>query len=42
MITTFNTCEVNELRGQTDGTIGSIFKQVAMSNILRQRIGGAK
>jgi hypothetical protein len=42
MITRSSTCEVNDLRGQTDGTIGSIFKQIAMSNILRQRIGGAK
>jgi hypothetical protein len=42
MISVFNTCEVNDLRGRTDGTIGSIFKQIAMSNILRQRVGGAK
>jgi len=42
MITRSGTCEVIDLRARTDGTIGSIFKQIAMSNILRQRIGGAK
>jgi hypothetical protein len=42
MIRTYNTCEVNDLRAQTDGTIGSLFKQVALSNLLRARKGGAK
>jgi len=42
MIRTYNTCEVNDLRAQTDGKIGSLFKQVAVSNILRARAGGAK
>ena len=42
MIRTYNTCEVNDLRAQTDGTIGSLFKQVALANILRTRKGGAK
>jgi hypothetical protein len=42
MIRTYNTCEVNDLRAQTDGTIGSLFKQVALTNILRARKGGAK
>lgn len=42
MINTYDTCEVNDLRAQVDGTIGSIFKQVAMANILRKRAGGAK
>jgi hypothetical protein len=42
MIRTYNTCEVNDLRTQADGTIGSLFKQVALSNILRARAGGAK
>lgn len=41
-INTYNTCEVNDLRTKTDGTIGSMFKQVAMANILRKRAGGAK
>ena len=40
--------DVQHLRGErprgrkTDGTIGSLFKQVAMANILRARKGGAK
>jgi hypothetical protein len=42
MIRTYNTCEVNDLRGLTDGTIRSLFKQVALANILRARAGGAK
>jgi hypothetical protein len=42
MIGTYNTCELNDLRSQVDGSIGSIFKQVAMANILRKRAGGAK
>jgi len=42
MIRIYNTCEVNDIRAQTDGTIGSLFKQVAMANILRARQGGAK
>ena len=42
MIRTYNTCEVNDLRALADGTIGSLFKQVAMANILRARAGGAK
>jgi hypothetical protein len=42
MIRTYNTCEVNDLRGKTDGTIASLFKQVAMADLLRARKGGAK
>ena len=42
MIRTYNTCEVNDLRAATDGKIGTLFKQVAMANILRARKGGAK
>jgi len=41
-IGTYNTCEVNDLRAKTDGTVASMFKQVAMANILRKRAGGAK
>lgn len=41
-INTYNTCEVNDLRAKTDGTVASMFKQVAMANILRKRAGGAK
>lgn len=42
MIRVYNTCEVNDIRAQTDGTITSLFKQVAIANILRARAGGAK
>lgn len=42
MIRTFNTCEVNDIRAQTDGTIGSLFKQVALASVMRARKGGAK
>jgi hypothetical protein len=42
MIRKYNTCELNALRTQADGTIGSIFKNVALANILRKRAGGAK
>jgi hypothetical protein len=42
MVRVYNTCEVNDIRTQTDGTIKSLFKQVALANILRTRQGGAK
>ena len=42
MIRTYNTCEVNDLRAKTDGTIGSLFKQVALASFLRSRAGGMK
>ena len=42
MIRTYNTCEVNDIRTQTDGTVGSLFKQVALASIMRARKGGAK
>ena len=42
MIRVYNTCEVNDIRTQTDGTIGSLFKQVALASIMRARKGGAK
>jgi len=42
MIGVYDTCQVNDLRGQVDGSIASIFKQVAMADILRKRAGGAK
>ena len=42
MIRTYNTCEVNDLRAKTDGTIGSLFKQVALASFLRSRAGGVK
>ena len=42
MIRKYNTCEVNDLRQQTDGTITSLFKQVALASFLRARTGGMK
>ena len=42
MIRHYNTCEVNDIRTQTNGTVTSLFKQVALANILRARAGGAK
>jgi hypothetical protein len=42
MIRTYNTCELNDLRSQTNGTITSLFKNVAMANFLRARTGGTK
>jgi Protein of unknown function (DUF1592)/Protein of unknown function (DUF1588)/Protein of unknown function (DUF1595) len=42
MIRTYNTCELADLRTQSDGTITSMFKLVAMADILRKRAGGAK
>jgi len=42
MIRTYDTCELNELRAQTDGTITSLFKGVARARFLRARTGGAK
>jgi hypothetical protein len=42
MIQTYNTCEVNDLRAQTNGTITSLFKTVAMADFLRARTGGTK
>jgi hypothetical protein len=42
MIRTYNTCEVNDLRAKTDGTVGSLFKQVALASFLRSRAGGMK
>ena len=43
MVRKYNTCEVNDIRAmQTDGTIMSLFSQVALANFLRARTGGAK
>ena len=42
MIRTYNTCEVNDIRAKADGTVASLFKQVALSSILRARAGGMK
>jgi hypothetical protein len=42
MFRAYNTCELNEIRVhvQTDGTIKSLFRQVALANFLRARTGG--
>jgi hypothetical protein len=42
MIRTYNTCEVQDVRTQTDGTITSLFRQVALANFVRARAGGMK
>lgn len=42
MIRTYNTCELNDLRAQTNGTITSLFKSVATAAFLRARTGGTK
>ena len=42
MIRTYNTCELNDLRAQTNGTITSLFKSVATAGFLRARTGGTK
>lgn len=42
MIRTYNTCELNDLRAQTDGTVTSLFRQVALANFVRARAGGMK
>jgi hypothetical protein len=42
MIRTYNTCELNDLRSQTTGTITSLFKTVATASFLRARTGGTK
>ena len=38
----YNTCEVNTVRTQTDGTIKSLFSNVLLSNFMRARAGGTK
>ncbi len=42
MIRTYDTCDINELRAQTNGTITSLFKNVATARFLRARTGGTK
>ena len=42
MIRTYDTCELDDLRAQTNGTITSLFKNVAMARFLRARTGGTK
>jgi hypothetical protein len=40
MIRTYNTCELNDIRSQTNGTIASLFKSVATADFLHARAGG--
>ena len=42
MIRTYDTCELDDLRAQTNGTITSLFKSVATARFLRARTGGTK
>ncbi|HVV17691.1 MAG TPA: DUF1592 domain-containing protein [Polyangia bacterium] len=36
----YNTCEINAIRAQTDGTIKSLFKNVLLASFMRARTGG--
>jgi hypothetical protein len=42
MIRTYDTCEVDDLRTQTNGTITSLFKSVALASFVRARAGGTR
>jgi hypothetical protein len=42
MVRTYDTCELDQLRSQTDGTMTSLFKSVATAQFLRARTGGTK
>ena len=42
MIRSYDTCELDDLRAQTNGTITSLFKSVATARFLRARTGGTK
>ena len=41
-IQTYNTCELNTIRAQTDGTIKSLFRNVLLASFMRARTGGTK
>jgi hypothetical protein len=41
-ISVYNTCELNTLRTQTDGTIKGLFTNVLLSDFARARTGGTK
>ncbi len=41
-IGTYNTCELNTLRGQTDGTVKGLFTNLLVSDFVRARQGGTK
>jgi hypothetical protein len=38
----YNTCEINAIRSQTDGTVKSLFKNVLLASFMRARTGGTK
>lgn len=41
-ISTYDTCELNTLRAQTDGTIKGVFTNLLLSDFVRARTGGTK
>jgi hypothetical protein len=41
-ISTYNTCELNTLRAQNDGTVKGLFTSLLVSDFLRARTGGTK
>jgi len=41
-IQVYNTCEVNAVRTQTDGSVKSLFSNVLLANFMRARAGGTK
>ena len=42
MIRTYDTCELDDLRARSNGSIASLFKSVALAQFLRARTGGTK
>jgi hypothetical protein len=38
----FNTCEIDPLRSQTDGTVKSLFSKLLLADFVRARAGGTK
>ncbi len=41
-ISVSNTCELNTLRSQTDGTLKTLFAKLMVSDFVRARTGGTK
>ncbi len=41
-ISTYNTCELNTLRSQSDGTLKGLFTKLLVSDFVRARTGGTK
>jgi len=42
MIETYDTCELNDIRSRTDGTLPSLLKSIATADFLYARAGGTK